>query len=260
MKRRLLVLPLVFVLLLSACSLAISKVITQVATIDSLLAGVYDGHMTLRELRRYGNFGIGTFEGLDGEMLLVDGRFYKVRADGRVYNPPLDEKTPFATVSEFSPSLYARVDGPTELPGIEKMIDSLVPEQNRFCTFRLDGSFSRMLVRSVPRQDKPYPALAEVTKHQPVFELKDTKGTVIGFRSPAFVKGINVPGYHMHFLTENKEAGGHVLSFEIDEGRLELDTRHEWLKVFLPLESSSFDSADLELDRSKELYQVEKQK
>lgn len=242
---------------LSGCAAPPSNGITQVATIDALLAGVYDGHMSLRMLRAHGDFGIGTFAGLDGEMLLMDGTFYKVREDGTVCNPPLSERTPFACVTSFAPDLTDAIRTPTDMKALEARIDALVPQHNRFCAFRIRGNFRYVKTRSVPAQKKPYPPLAEVTRTQRVFALSNVRGVVIGFRSPAFVKGVNVPGYHMHFLADDLSGGGHVLDFEATDGALTADTVHEWLSIHLPTGSTSFYDADLTRDRTTDLKTVE---
>lgn len=244
--------------LLAACAAPRSDTVTQVATIDALLAGVYDGHLTLAELRRSGDFGIGTFEALDGEMILLDGTFYQVRADGRVYLPPLSTLTPFAAVIEFFPDYREEIAGTLTMEELEEKIRKIIPEKNLFGAFRIRGKFARVKTRSVPAQEKPYPPLAEVTAHQPVFELENLRGTLIGFLSPDFVRGVNVPGFHMHFIADDLSGGGHVLGFELSRGELEVDTVHDALKIFLPVRSEAFAAADLSLDRGEELEKVEK--
>lgn len=129
---------------------AAGNAITQVATMDALLAGVYDGHMSLEALRTFGDFGIGTFEGLDGEMILLDGVFYQVKADGKVYQPGLETQTPFACVINFSADHSLEINGQRDMSNLEALIDSLVPQQNRFVAFRLQGQFDHMRTRSVP--------------------------------------------------------------------------------------------------------------
>jgi len=243
---------------LPGCGTPTANGITQVATIDALLAGVYDGHMTLGALREYGDLGIGTFEGLDGEMTLVDGTFYKVRADGKVYRPPLSERTPFASVTRFVPDLKDTLSGPADRKALEARIDALAPSRNQICAFIVRGDFRLVRTRSVPAQKKPYPPLVEVTKTQPVFTLRNVRGTLVGFRLPDFVKGVNVPGYHMHFLTDDRTGGGHVLGFELAQGTLEADRVHEWLDIRLPTGSSSFGAANLTQDRTAELQAAEK--
>jgi acetolactate decarboxylase len=260
MNRRLLSVSLTFTLafLLSGCQTTSPNGITQIATIDALLAGGYDGYMSLRALREYGNFGIGTFEALDGEMILLDGTFYKVRADGKVYRPALSEQTPFACVTSFVPDFQEALQAPMDKTNLEARIDALVPQPNLFCAFRVHGVFRHVQTRSVPAQHKPYPPLADVTRTQPVFSLTNVCGTLIGFRAPPFVKGVNVPGYHMHFLADDHSSGGHVLACDMTRGVLEADTVNEWLHLYLPPGSTSFGAADLTRDRAAEPQSVEK--
>lgn len=242
----------------TGCQSSPQNGITQVATIDALLAGVYEGHLTLGELRHHGDFGLGTFEGLDGEMILLDGKFYQIRSDGRVYRPALSERTPFASVTRFAADHRETISHVMDMKTLEEKVDTVVPQPNRLCAFIVRGEFNEVRTRSVARQNKPYPPLVEVTKTQPVFQMSHVRGTLIGFRAPPFVKGVNVPGYHLHFLADDLSGGGHVLSFEMARGTLEADTRHDWLQVYLPSDSAAFGGANLEADRTSELYSAEK--
>lgn len=234
--------------------------ITQVATIDSLLAGVYDGETTLEELSRYGNFGIGTFQGLDGEMVLLDGEFYQVKADGGVHRPELRVTTPFASVAPFptrTKNIVTQIVEPMDFEALCEKIDALAPNPNVPVLVKLNGRFSNVRTRSVPAQEKPYPPLVEVTRHQPEFELGTLAGDVVGFRLPQYVRGINVPGYHLHFLCENRKRGGHLLQLRMDSGTIELSEVHRF-EVLLPKSVTDFAAVDLSRDRSEELEKVEK--
>ena len=111
--------------------------------------------------------------------------------------------------------------------------------------------------RSVPAQKKPYPPLTEVTKDQPVFHLKDIAGTIVGFRSPAYVKGIGVPGYHLHFISDSFSSGGHILDFSLKQGTLGIDICNRFLMV-LPEGENDFSRIDLSIDRSKDLDKAER--
>jgi acetolactate decarboxylase len=113
-----------------------------------------------------------------------------------------------------------------------------------------------MKVRSVSKQEKPYPPLAEVAQQQSVFEYIGVSGTIVGFRCPSFVKGINVPGYHLHFISDDKTKGGHILGFTTIGGNLQLDTCNRFYMVLPELEQ--FAGLDLSKDRSEELEKVEK--
>ncbi len=242
---------------LSACSsLPTRDTITQTSTIDALLAGAYDGSMTCQELLEYGDLGIGTFDRLDGEMVLVDGCVYQVRADGKVYQPDVQVKTPFAAVCSFSADRPVVFNQGADYEKVRQILDKLVPNQNVFCAIKMSGTFTRMHTRSVPAQDKPYPPLAEVTRHQPEFHMDNISGQIVGFRCPAYVKGINVPGYHLHFLSDDRTCGGHILGFEIARAEGAVDVCDRFL-LLLPRQDEMFGAVDLTKDRAAELEEVE---
>ncbi len=241
---------------ISACVQAPLNTVNQVSTIDALLAGSYEGQMSLEKLLTYGNFGIGTFENLDGEMVLLDGRVYQVKADGKVYRPPLDLSTPFASVVQFKADYSFPIDKEMDLKGLEKMIEDTIPNKNLFYAIKVKGIFQTMKTRSVPAQKKPYPPLAEVTKNQLIFSFETISGTVVGFRSPVFVKGVNVPGNHLHFISDDFKSGGHVLDFRLQKGIIEIDRCHQFFMI-LPEKEGSFSQVDLGRDRTEELEKVE---
>jgi acetolactate decarboxylase len=251
-------------ILASACSLtqapnpvAQRETLVQVSTIDALLNGVYDGVMPFKTLKEYGDFGIGTFAGLDGEMVELDGDFYQVKADGKAYAVNDSMETPFAAVTFFDTDLRQSIPEGMDYAQLGEFLDGILPTSNIFYAIKIEGSFSYMKTRSVPGQEKPYPPLAEVTKNQPTFEFNNIEGTIVGFRCPAYVSGVNVPGYHLHFLTKNKDAGGHVLEFAVKEAEVSVDYTSEFLLI-LPGEKSDFYKLDLTPDRQGEVEKVEK--
>ncbi len=97
-----------------------------------------------------------------------------------------------------------------------------------------------------------------VTKTQPIFEKKEQTGTLAGFRLPAFTSGVNVPGYHLHFLSFDNTFGGHVLEFSFDEANIEIQEINNFYMI-LTEDDSVFGNIDLSKDRTKELHEVEKQ-
>jgi len=230
--------------------------VTQTSTIDVLLAGGYDGDMTCGELLGHGDFGIGTFDRLDGEMIVLDGQVFQVRADGRVYRPPAGLKTPFAAVSRFEADKSVGLSN-LDYPGLQQVLDREISDPHLFYAIRIAGRFSKMHTRSVPPQEKPYPPLAEVAATQPEFEMEDVSGTIVGYRCPAYVKGINVPGYHLHFISDDRKQGGHILGFELDEGRAEIDRCNKFVLI-MPESAEDRHQLDLSRDRSDELEKVEK--
>ena len=244
-------------LLLSGCAIhQTDNTIIQTSTIDALLAGVYDGQMSCARLMAHGTLGIGTFDHLDGEMILLDGEMYQVKSDGKVYRPDTTLSTPFAAVCRFSPDKTIGLDTPITYAGLKTLLDERIPNQNLFCAVKITGRFKNVHTRSVPAQKKPYPPLARVTAHQPEFRETDINGTIVGFRCPPFVKGINVPGYHLHFLSDSRTFGGHILGFEMEKGRCAVDICHKFVLI-LPEDADALKSVDLSKDRSKELKRVE---
>lgn len=230
--------------------------LTQISTIDALMTGIYDGEETLGSLRQKGDFGLGTFNALDGELILLDGQFYRATARGTVERPDMATKIPFAAVTFFDVDGTLPLDSGLNLEQFIAKTDKFLATPNIFYAIKITGTFQTMKVRSVPRQEKPYKPLNIVVKTQPVFDLKNVRGTVVGFRCPSYVKGINVPGYHLHFLSEDRKAGGHVLDFKVEKAVMEIDDTGE-LTLILPSDKA-FQNADLSLDREKELKAVEK--
>lgn len=228
----------------------------QVSTINALLEGVYDGETEYGTLKQYGDFGIGTFSGLDGEMIELDGMVYQIKDDGIVY--PVDDSmtTPFAGVTFFEADTEELITEPMNMTRTEEFLDALMPNKNIMYGIKISGTFDHVRTRSVPKQEKPYPKLVEVTKNQPVFELEQVNGTIVGYWLPAYIDGINVPGYHLHFITDDRTAGGHVLEFDLTEATVEIDNTYEFF-MDLP-ESDDFLDADLSKDTGLEIEQVEK--
>jgi len=230
--------------------------LTQVCTIDALLAGAYDGQVPCSTLTRHGNLGLGTFDRLDGEMVVLDGRVYQVRSDGRVYVPAAGLTTPFAAVVSFVPERSWALGGGATFQQFQTQLDANLPGTNVVCAFRFTGSFRQMKTRSVPAQTKPYAPLVEITRNQPVFDMGVCHGTLVGFRLPGFVKGINVPGYHVHFLTADRSAGGHVLDFALDSGTVEVAVCSR-VNILLPTDAGALKDIDFSRDRTEELKKVE---
>ncbi len=205
----------------------------QTSTVDALLDGNYDGDVSFAELAERGDFGLGTLDALDGEMVALDGAFFRIGADGRAHLVEGRTKTPFAVVTVFEPGSYETLDATMDLTALCARVDELSGDTSVCCAIRVDGRFAYVRTRSVPRQRKPYPPLAEVVKNQPVFELSDVRGSLVGFRFPDYAQGLNVAGYHFHFITADRSAGGHVLECRLDGGELRVD-REAALRVELP--------------------------
>ncbi|MDX6616817.1 MAG: acetolactate decarboxylase [Solirubrobacterales bacterium] len=218
-------------------------VLFQASTIGALLDGAYEGDVTIGELGEHGDLGLGTLNGIDGEMIAVDGRFYRADVGGTINEIDPTERTPFAVVLPFTPTVSASAE--QELPHDDLLawLDGLAPAGGGALALRLDGEFSRVRARSVPKQHPPYRPLAEVIADQHVFELGALSGTIVGFRFPAYTEGIEVNGYHLHFISDDRSRGGHVLECTFAAGTAAIDLSSD-LHVELPA-GVSLDSPEL---------------
>ena len=243
--------------LINGCTKAKPDHVYQISTIDALLTGIYDGHISCSDLSNEGDFGIGTYDRLDGEMILLDDVFYQVRSDGKIYRPDSSATTPFATVCSFDCTDNQIINSPANLDEIKSLLNGDITNSNLFYAIKIEGTFSQVHTRSVPRQKPPFRPLQEITANQPEFYSEIISGTIVGFKCPEYVKGINVPGYHLHFISDDKSFGGHLLNCEIQNGSYCIQKLDKFT-LMLPTESNSFKDTDLSMDRSSELEEVEK--
>ncbi|MBE6476548.1 MAG: acetolactate decarboxylase [Propionibacteriaceae bacterium] len=218
----------------------------QTSLMSALLDGVYEGEMTLAELLGHGNFGIGTFQGLDGEMIIIDSVPWRMRADGGVSRARLEDRTPFATVTNFVPNVSREINGATTRAQLHEIIDQLMISTNYLYALRITGEFEWVSTRTVRRQERPYRPMAEATAGEAVVRHERTGGVMVGFRTPLFEQGINVAGCHVHFVDDSRSRGGHVMDFVLDRGLVEVCLGTD-LHVALPL-TEEFADADLAPD------------
>ena len=215
--------------------------------------------MTFGELKRHGTFGLGTFDALDGEMIGLEGGFYQIKTDGVAYPVPDSMTTPFAVVTVFDADKTLPSKDGMDYEGLKSYLDKAISDKSIFYAVKIEGTFKYLKTRSVPRQQEPYPPLVEVVKEQTIFEFHDVEGTIVGFRCPDSVKGgVNVPGYHLHFITEDRKAGGHLLACQLQDVTIALDYTSEFYMV-LPQHESAQQKSDLSKDRSEELEKVEQE-
>src|SRR5689334_15409648 len=209
-------------------------VLFQASTIGALLDGAFDGDLSFGELSEHGDLGLGTLNHLDGEMVALDGEFFRADVDGNVTEVGREKRTPFAVVTRFEASVDKRLSD-EELTHEEllRQLDRLVPDDASSCAVRLDGRFELLRARSVPRQEPPYRPLTEVVADQHVFELERLDGSIVGFRFPEFAEGIEVSGWHLHFVSEDRTRGGHVLECRPATAHVGVDPSSE-LHVELP--------------------------
>lgn len=231
-------------------------ILFQVSTIDALMQGVFDGFYSFDDLMTHGDFGIGTFDSLEGEMIALDSSYYQVKADGVAYPVMGNMTAPFATVTDFEVDRTVPIKNASNFTELSSQLDAALPSKNVFYAIRIEGTFPYVKTRSIPEQVKPYPRLADAAKTQSVFEMTNVTGTVVGVWAPDFAKSLNVPGYHLHFITEDRKAGGHILDIAVDEAEAWVDVTGGFA-MELPT-AGDFYGVDLTQDLQEELETVEK--
>ncbi len=229
--------------------------IFQTSIVGAIFQGDYDGNFTFGELKEKGDFGLGTFNHLDGEMIGLDGKFYQVRSDGTVHEVSDSMKTPFAVVTFFEADKVETIDKPLSCNEFKEYISSLLPTRNIFYGIKVKGDFSYIKARSVPKQKKPYPPLAEVAKEEAIFEFNNINGTMVGFWLPEYLKDINISGFHFHFISDNEKSGGHVLECNLKNVQLEIDYIRD-INISLP-DTKSFNTLNINTIKSEEVKKVE---
>ncbi len=221
------------VLLLSIAALSSQeqkRLAVQYSTFDALSAGLYDTNFEIGQLRQYGDSGLGTFENLDGEMILLDGSFFQIKADGNAFAVSDSVKTPFANVCIFKQDIEIPIKKDMTFTEIKNEIMNSLPSKNAIYAIRIEGRFKTMTTRSVPAQETPFLPLADVLKQQQkIRKVLRMRGDIVGFYFPPMMKGICIENIHMHFIAADKKSGGHVLDFVIEVGNIRIGEMKEFL-------------------------------
>jgi len=222
----------------------------QYSTISALLDGVYDGDVTIADILRHGDFGLGTFNHLDGEMVILDGVCYRLRSNGTATRAAPTDRTPFAAVTRFHSDFEIAIQTRTQQAEVTGAIDRRIKSPNLIYAIRITGRFAELHTRTVMEQQRPYPPLTQATEGQAQTRFSDETGVLVGFRTPRFQQGISVAGYHLHFLNDDRSEGGHVLDFILDHGDVSVSGASE-LHLSLPT-SGAFLRAQLAGDHLDE--------
>lgn len=242
----------------SDASQSTRETIYQVALLQSLTQGYYDGIISVDELKKHGDIGIGTFEGVNGEMIVLDGVVYQALGDGKVVEADSKETVPFSNVTYFDEDGKIELSDISDLNTLKKKLDDVVTEQgkNSFYFIKLSGTFNTMNVRSELKQEKPYRTLDKALEtDQREFTYDNIKGTVVALYCPDYMDGLNTPGWHFHFISEDFSKGGHVLDLNIKTATALYD-KTEGFDMKLS-DNSDFQKMDLAKDVSGAIKKVE---
>src|SRR5258708_28034581 len=226
----------------------------QVSTSGALVRGIYERAVSSNLLLNYGDFGLGTFENLDGEMVVLDGAIYQVRSDGKVFNITDDVGTPFAVVTQFTADQDQTIESASSFEEITKICDQYRDSDNLFYAFRIDGRFAHIHTRAMKATLDGLP-LAKAAAIQPEFDFTDVDGPLVGIWAPQFSSALNIAGYHFHFLSVDRTKGGHLLECRGKDLRVRVDRLNDF-HLSLP-ESEEFLRANLAKDTSNALAYAE---
>jgi acetolactate decarboxylase len=226
----------------------------QVSTSGALVAGIYSGVVNVQSILKHGDFGLGTFANLDGEMVVLEGRAYRVQGSGKVSEAAPDAAAPFAVVTRLDPEVDTRTAAVASIAALGKSCDEHRTSENIFYAIRLDGHFDRIRTRAVsPPGD--HARLVDAAKAQAEFTFADIAGTLVGLWSPGFSAAFSIPGYHFHFLSDDRQHGGHLLDCAAGPLRLRIGALTDF-HLALP-ENETFLRADLSRNTADELAYAE---
>ncbi len=232
--------------------------LVQYSLISALAAGDYVDGAPLQQVLADGDFGIGTFDRLDGEMIVLDGQMYQALADGTVRRADLKGSTPFAVAKFFSEDGGIENLAAASLEDMDEQLDRKLPRRNSPYAIRIDGTFAALTLRSVPAQMPPFQPLVNVVKHQATWQHTGLRGTLVGLRCPTWIGTLNVSGYHWHFLSDDRQIAGHVLACQFQDGLLRYD---ECASVLIRIPTSSgFDNFQSDDVKKQDINQIERQR
>jgi acetolactate decarboxylase len=223
--------------------------------VNALVNGLYEENVHFTEVKKHGDFGLGTFDDLDGEMILLDGRIFQIGSDGHVTQVDPQARTPFAMVTFFKPTIHDEIQAELSHTEFEARIAQLLPSPNLFYAIRVEGAFTHIQARSVPKQANYHP-FVDVAHQQKLFEFDQPQGILAGFYTPAFMSSLSVPGLHLHFLSSDLQHGGHVLQCRPNRVRISIQVIHK-LELSLPM-TVDYLKSDLSRDVNRDLNLVEK--
>lgn len=231
MKKLLFLISLLF---LMGCSLNEEDMIFHYSVLKALDNGVLEGNMKVGELKQHGDFGLGTFNKLNGEMIVLDHVVYRVSPEGKIIQPDNKTLIPYSVITFYHQDDTLSLSGEIDYPALKAYIDRRVPSLNLFYAFRISGEFEYIKCGGANIQEKPYnKSLVQMLADRPVYEGRRIKGTLVGFWCPEYIGDINTVGFHLHFLSDDHSIGGHLMEFTSRSLEIGYDAKSTY-KIFLP--------------------------
>lgn len=219
----------------------------QHQTLGDLMAGFFDGSMTIEALLKEGNYGIGTMDHLDGELIVIDGKAYQAKENGELVVLKGDETVPYAAVTDFTPDQTFTVNELFTLDEWHQYLKGKLKSLSTFSVIRIEGSFDFMHTRVIPRVEEPFPRFIEASRKQPEFKQENVKGTCIGIYGPYLFEGVVKQGFHCHFISEDKNFGGHIIDYTINHADVSVQTVTDFHQHFAT-DNTAFMNATVNYD------------
>ena len=220
--------------------------IYQYSLLNALMDGVCETGIPVSKLALKGNQGLGTFVRMNGELIFLDGKVYQLEAEGKIREADDDDQVPFAVSTQFV-SQQTREIQLRDKDDIDNVLNDFNDHAaNLFMTYRINGHFEYLKSRTVRGQEYKGQPLAELGKKQSVEAYENIDVTIIGFRTPKNWQGFGVAGEHLHFITNDRKAGGHVLEMKADKVEMQMAVVSN-VHVELPT-SDDFNAAKLVTD------------
>lgn len=221
----------------------------------AFIGGLYDAFYPYGKLLRHGDFGLGAPDKLDGELLILNGHIYQTQSTGKT-SEVKSGATPFAVVNYFHADETLTAPAGLNKTKLSAWLDSVLPKQNYIYAIHLRGTFRRIKTRAFPPvNQKPYQPLTSLIGLQHFFNFDQINGDLVGYRIPEFMEGANISGYHLHFLSADKQHGGHIVDLETEKVTVEVERLNSFT-VYIP-HTKDFEKFDFRKDRTEEIKQVE---
>ena len=233
-----------------------TNVLYQHGTLGTLMAGLLEGTASINDLLEHGDLGIATLTGSDGEVIFVDGKAYHANEHKEFIELTGDEMTPYATVTKFKADSSFKTSNKNQ----EEVFDEVkkqMKSENMFSAVKISGTFKKMHVRMMPAQEPPYTRLIDSARRQPEQTETYVKGSVVGFFTPELFHGIGSAGFHVHFANDDRNFGGHVLDFEVEDVKVEIQNIETFEQHF-PIHDGDFINANIDYkDIADEIREAE---
>lgn len=190
---------------------------------------VFEGELLASELKTKGDLGLGSYDLLDGELIMLDGVLYKATEDGVVSEARDSDKIVYANAAFFDTEQSFTLEKAANYQSLREQLNAQLPSRNLFYAFKIHGTFKHMKCGGLHKQEKPFDkGLDVLIPARPIFERSNFSGTMVGFFCPEFIGHINVAAYHLHFISDDKQFAGHVMEFEAEKLEVEIDYMHQY--------------------------------